>query len=293
MFYGLLSYWIFPVISSLCWLGTLLGLLIHWNVIGKPHYASMDRSQSIAYISDVGAQDLKPLFIAGSCVTVVCVDIGFFADRWLRHRGRLARNLTPLEKWLSAISMVFGIIGGAGLILLSIFDTLRHPRAHDVFLLLFIVGYIVSAICLCWEYHRLGKHFRQVRILRTSYFMKLFFIVIEVILAIAFVSTNWGHSYNAAAVLEWAVAFIFTFYLASFVVDLWPARRTHDHDFDTLAAKRANSTATTASPRQMEEAGPGSHHAPWRDTLDSQRTLTEPAAAATTTSGGRISGYNF
>lgn len=233
----------------------------------------MDPTQSIAYISDVGAQELKPLFIAGSAVTTVAVEIGFFADRWLRHRGRLARNLTLLEKVLSGLSMVFAIIGAAGLILLSIFDTWRHPRLHDVFLLLFIVGYVVSAIFICWEYQRLRRNFGYIKILRISYWIKIFFILVEVALAIAFVSTNWSKTYNAAAVLEWTVAFIFTFYLASFIVDLWPARHTHDHEFDSYAAKNA--------PRQMEmgAAGVGAgQHRPWRDTLESERTLTEPPA---------------
>lgn len=335
---------IFPVIASLCWLGTLLGLLIHWNVIGQPHYPSMDPTQSIAYISDVGAQELKPLFIAGSAVTTVAVEIGFFADRWLRHRGRLARNLTLLEKVLSGLSMVFAIIGAAGLILLSIFDTWRHPRLHDVFLLLFIVGYVVSAIFICWEYQRLRRSkffytifqyiiplpklmrrnladFGYIKILRISYWIKIFFILVEVALAIgkprlissrsgvignanrtfqtAFVSTNWSKTYNAAAVLEWTVAFIFTFYLASFIVDLWPARHTHDHEFDSYAAKNA--------PRQMEmgAAGVGAgQHRPWRDTLESERTLTEPPATAggrhagaprgtMVGNNGRVNGYQF
>lgn len=60
------------------------------------------------------------------------------------------------EKWLSALSskaiqdvgdpqmllltllVVFAIMGTCGLILLSIFDTLRHPHLHDGFLLLFM-----------------------------------------------------------------------------------------------------------------------------------------------------------
>ena len=66
------------------------------------------------------------------------------------------RNTTTIEKVLSGLSMLFALIGTAGLILLSIFDTLRHPTLHDVFLLLFIAGYVVSAIFICWEYQRLG-----------------------------------------------------------------------------------------------------------------------------------------
>lgn len=134
----------------------LLGLLIHWNVDGRPHYASMERSQHIAYISDVGAQSLKPLFIAGSCVTTVFLDLSFLSERWLRHNGRLVANTTVTEKVLSGLSMVFALIGTVGLICLSIFDTLRHPTLHDLFLLLFIAGYVISAVFICWEYQRLG-----------------------------------------------------------------------------------------------------------------------------------------
>jgi hypothetical protein len=146
----------FPAISGLCWLGMLLGLLISWNVQGRPHYPSMEANQSIAYISDVGANKLKPLFIAASCVTTIFLDASFLSERWLRHRGRLAANVSMTEKVLSGLSMVFALVGTAGLILLSIFDTLRHPTLHDIFLLFFIVGYVVSAIFICWEYQRLG-----------------------------------------------------------------------------------------------------------------------------------------
>jgi Frag1/DRAM/Sfk1 family len=144
------------MISGLCWLGMLLGLLVTWNIDGRPHYPSMENDQSVAYISDVGADKLKPLFIAGSCVTTIFLDLSFFSERWLRHRGRLAANVTMTEKVLSGLSMGFAVIGTAGLILLSIFDTRRYPTLHDIFLLLFIVGYVVSAIFICWEYQRLG-----------------------------------------------------------------------------------------------------------------------------------------
>lgn len=144
----------------------LLGLLIHWNVDGRPHYPSMDPNQTIAYISDVGAESLKPLFVAGSCVTTIFLDISFLSERWLRHRGRLAANISMTEKVLSGLSMVFALVGTAGLILLSIFDTLRYPTLHDIFLLLFVVGYVVSAIFICWEYQRLGT--------RKFYFRSLF-----------------------------------------------------------------------------------------------------------------------
>lgn len=218
-----------PLLSALTWLGMLLGMLISWATSGRPHYPSMDADQTIAYISDVGAFRLKPLFIAGSCVTVVCLDLAFLAERWLRHNGRLAANTSRVQKGLSIASIIFAIAGAAGLILLSNFDTYKHPRLHDGFLLLFMGGYVISAIFICVEYQRLGIHYRQHRVLRISFWMKLAFIVIEVILAIIFASTSFGTHQQVAAVVEWTIAFIFTFYVASFIVDLLPSVQNSRH----------------------------------------------------------------
>jgi hypothetical protein len=113
-------------------------MIIVWLAEGKPHYASMEPGQHIAYISDIGAQGLKPLFIAGSAVTVVVFDLTFISERWLRHKGRLAHNTSKVQKFLSLCAIFFAIVGAAGLILLSCFDTLRHPNLHDVFLGVFM-----------------------------------------------------------------------------------------------------------------------------------------------------------
>lgn len=133
-----------------------MGLLIYWVYQGKPHYQSMNPIQDVAYISDVGAQTLKPLFVTGCVLTTIFLDASFLSEILLRHRGRLARNTTRMEKILSGISIFFALVGTIGLIALSIFDTLRHPQLHNVFLFLFIFGYVVSAIFICWEYQRLG-----------------------------------------------------------------------------------------------------------------------------------------
>ncbi|KAL2025054.1 hypothetical protein VTK56DRAFT_56 [Thermocarpiscus australiensis] len=222
-----LSYWVFPILSGAVWLGTLLGLLLHWIIdVDKRHYASMSPNQRIAYISDVGAAELKPLFVAGCVVTTVLLDLSFGADRWLRHRGRLAPNTTTGEKVLSGLTIVFALVGTVGLILLSIFDTARYPRQHDIFLLLFIAGYVLSAIFICWEYQLLGKHHREQRILALSFWIKLAFVIVEVLLAIAFVACTFTGHHDPGAVLEWVIAFIFSAYLFSFYVDLYPAAKT-------------------------------------------------------------------
>ena len=94
----------------------LLAMLIYWLVNGSPHYASMSPNQHIAYISDVGATELKPLFIAGSCVTTLFLDASFGAERWLRHRGTLVPNTTVIEKVFSVIAMLGALVGTAGLV---------------------------------------------------------------------------------------------------------------------------------------------------------------------------------
>jgi len=234
------SYWIFPLISGFAWLGMIIAMLVTWNVEGKPHYASMGDNQTIAYISDVGAQGLKPLFIAGSVITTIFLDLSFVSERWLRHNGRLVRNQTLTEKVLSWLSMGFAVIGTVGLICLSIFDTLRHPSLHDLFLLLFIAGYVISAVFICWEYQRLGIKYREHAVLRLSFWIKLIFILVEVVLAIAFGVCTFKHIYNPAAVLEWAISFIFTFYVLSFFIDLLPAVHTKNFEGKTRLEMEEN-----------------------------------------------------
>ncbi|KAK0652231.1 Frag1/DRAM/Sfk1 family-domain-containing protein [Cercophora newfieldiana] len=222
-----LSYWVFPIIAGVVWMGTLLGLLLYWTVnTHGMRYTSMSDNQNIAYISDVGASRLKPLFVTGCVLTTVLLDISFGADRYLRHKGRLVPNASTTEKVLSGLTIFFAIIGTAGLILLSVFDTISHPMLHDVFLLFFIAGYVLSAIFICWEYQRLGNRYRDHRVLRISFWIKLAFVVVEILLAIAFVACTFTKNFNPGAVLEWVIAFIFSFYVFSFYVDLYPAVKT-------------------------------------------------------------------
>ncbi|KAJ5408318.1 hypothetical protein N7509_002201 [Penicillium cosmopolitanum] len=227
----IVSFWVFPLISACMWVAMLIAMLVTWVVQGEPHYASMD--QSVAYISDIGAQGLKPLFVAGSVVTVVFLDLAFLSERWLRHAGQLAPNKGKFDKACAISSLFFAVAGAAGLILLSIFDTLRHPKLHDGFLALFLVGYIISAILICAEYLWIGIFYRsQHRILLASFIIKLAFIIIEVGLAIGFgvcMNAKTTHKKNIGAVLEWVIAFVFTGYVLSFVIDLLPSVRTRRH----------------------------------------------------------------
>ncbi|CRK32375.1 hypothetical protein BN1708_005764 [Verticillium longisporum] len=248
------SFWVqvLPVISGVVWLAMLLSMLLYWIIhTDRQRYSSMADRQSIAYISDVGASTLKPLFIAGCAVTVVFLDLSFLADLWLRHRGRLVPNMSTGEKVLKALTIVFALVGTVGLICLAIFDTARHPSLHRVFLGLFIVGYLLSAVFICWEYQRLGIKYREHRVLRISFWVKLAFILVEAAIAIAFAVTMRSGNPDVAAVLEWVVAFVFSFYVFSFAIDLWPAVRTKHHA--RRFQKPAGSGSGSTSPRAADD----------------------------------------
>ena len=83
--------WI-PILTAFVWVGTLLAMLITWLAQGRPKYVSMDGN--IAYISDIGADILKPLFITGCSITGVGFVLILVVERWLRHRGRYAFGIS-------------------------------------------------------------------------------------------------------------------------------------------------------------------------------------------------------
>lgn len=164
-----------------------------------------------------------------SVATVVTFDLAFIFERYLRHTNRLAPNTSHWQKVYSACATIFAVAGAAGLILLTIFNNRDHNRLHNIFLAVFIIGYIISAIFICWEYQRLGVRHRQHSILRISFWIKLFFIITEICLAIAFATCSKKNIWNVAAVLEWIVAFIYCIYVGSFFIDFLPALQTRHH----------------------------------------------------------------
>jgi hypothetical protein len=109
-------------------------------------------------------------------------------------------------------------------------------------------------------------------ILRASFWIKLSFILIEVALAIAFAVCNFRHAYNAAAVLEWAIAFTFTFYVFSFFIDLLPA--VHTKHSGRKFGSGADETEMQQEQNDSYSQGMKDAYA-GRPTADSQRTLAQ------------------
>lgn len=96
--------------------------------------------------------------------------------------GRNQALVRRLEKGLDWASILAGAMGAVALILLSVLDTARHPSLHRLFLLLFMLGVVLSALFTTLEYRRLGKMFIERSFLKLSYRFKQAIVVLEVCL---------------------------------------------------------------------------------------------------------------
>ncbi|KAI5850001.1 Frag1/DRAM/Sfk1 [Tricharina praecox] len=219
-------------------------MIIVWLAQGQPKYASMAGRQRIAYISDIGADVLKPLFVTGSSLT----GIFFFASLLsMRRNHALIRRL---ERTLDMLSLLAGLLGAVCLILLAVFDTQRHPSLHRLFLFLFMLGVVLSALFTTIEYRRLGRTFTQHPMLGRSYRFKQGIVIVEVALSVAFGVTMYRKLHDTAAILEWLIAFVFTFYVLSFFFDLRPTARTKEevrHDMREARHDIQQAQATSGS----------------------------------------------
>ena len=84
--------WI-PILAAFMWEGALIAMLFTWLAQGRPKYTSMNGR--IAYISDIGADALKPLFVLNCCITAVGFFLILVTERWLRHNGRYEFEVLP------------------------------------------------------------------------------------------------------------------------------------------------------------------------------------------------------
>ncbi|PPR03679.1 hypothetical protein CVT24_007800, partial [Panaeolus cyanescens] len=187
---------------------------------------------AMGHAHHIGASYLKPLFIAGCSVTAASFFLSLVIERYLRHSGR--------EQVLASLAVLGSAIGGLGLILLSVFDTKHFPSVHRSFLIVFIVGVALSAIFTIAEYRYISQDFEGLQELKIAYIVKGVITLILIALSIAFAVTLFRAT-DVGAVLEWVIAFGFTFFLLTFVSDL---RQSKNRERGELRRYR-ESTGTT------------------------------------------------
>ncbi|KAJ5777354.1 hypothetical protein N7520_000600 [Penicillium odoratum] len=185
----------------------------------------------IRFISDIGAQELKPLFMTGSIITMLFMNVSFY--QFLQYKEHVSRVYMYL-------SFLFAIFGSLGLIMLSVFDNLDHLILHDSFVAVFMTGYLVSAVVICIDYFYLGQSSRvNKRMLMASFVIKLSFVIVELAFILAFRITAAAGTIkkDTAAILEWVIAFTFTGYILSFIIDLRPSTQKDSvprHEYQQL-----------------------------------------------------------
>ncbi|KAE9372460.1 hypothetical protein N431DRAFT_483247 [Stipitochalara longipes BDJ] len=243
--------WVFPVISITVWLAMLMAMLIHWCVIGKPFYVSEDQHQTIAFISDIGASNIKPLFIAGCCTTTVFLDLSLLAERWIFFQYERREKQSRGDRISGFLSVACAAIGSLGLILLSILDVVHHRTAHESLLILALAGYIISAAFLCWERRQLRRDFHKHYLRSIAFYIKIVFVALEALLIIAFI-VCFARYEDPDAVFEWVIAFLFVLYASAFLVDLLPAASQSMESTHTTHREAEIESYTISSAREKQ-----------------------------------------
>lgn len=119
-------------------------------------------------------------------------------------------------------------------------------------------GYLVSAAVICIDYFYLGRSSRvNKRMLMASFLIKVSFVIVELafILAFRITAAQGTIEKNTAAILEWGmhsllifspsgftnaqtvIAFTFTGYILSFIIDLLPSTHKNSvsrHEYQQL-----------------------------------------------------------
>lgn len=227
------SYWCLPILSAIIWWGMLIALLVYWCADGRPVYPWMDDGQTFPYISHVAATKVQGVFISCAAAQGLLFVLAMAAERYLRHAGRLPKNLRRREKIMSGFAIAWSIIGELGILFVSIFNTVSFKYVHEAFLGVFIICIGISTVCNWIEYFYLDKNNKDVARIRWSTCLKVpwFFIALGIVIGFLACQKGYGKKLDASAALEWTISFWYPFYSLILAYDLLPALNTPKHTY--------------------------------------------------------------
>ena len=210
-----------PIITGAAWLATLSTLFIYWLAQGRPRYPAQSNPY-VAFISDIGAFVLQPLFIAGGTITaiallstIVRVHLVFHREYGFKNRAKPQRY----KKVFSVLACLFQGISCPCQICLTVFDNKGFPRIHRILLLGAFAGTALSAVCttvVFWGEMWRKEQAKELKIRRQSVVASTTIFGIDFCMGIAFTLLLYLSFYRISGILEWVMAFLFTFYFWAF-----------------------------------------------------------------------------
>ncbi|KAL8883799.1 MAG: hypothetical protein Q9215_008010 [Flavoplaca cf. flavocitrina] len=210
-------YYILPLVGGIAWFLTLSILLIYWLAEGRPVYPSQINPY-IAFISDIGAHRLKPVFFVGCTVTAIAYAATIFAAHHVRSDPRMYGIRDPLwRRVVSALALIAGVAASVGCVCMSVFDTRWAKELHRPMLTMTFAGIALSALCTEIVYSDQMRRSAGYKRLRPYCLISLGIFLSEVILSAAFWGFSWTDHERTGGILEWVVAFVGTFYILTFV----------------------------------------------------------------------------
>lgn len=237
-----IHYYLIPLIAVVVWWGMLIALLLAWSLQGKPMYNFMDTTQHPVYISDVGATNLQPLFIACTGFQLIFFVGSLLMEYILRTRKKLQPYVSNKQPWFAIVSIICALIGQLGILMVSIFNTNKFHTVHITmvavfiffvfwacffnFLNSFIFGNFPQRLHPNHEKVIFGKH-RWSNLYMVSFVFKLIWLISAVILAVFFgYYMKVGKDSNSAS-FEWTISFWYGLLLIFWAIDLFPSAVKH------------------------------------------------------------------
>lgn len=159
---------ILTTIAGIVWLATLLGLHIYWRQsLNSKSYLRRD-VQYLPYISDLGADVLRPFFVVGATGTTALFGEAIVRQRRARWDRFLDRCLDDDDRqiwgypicvsriyiwqWLFNFCLLTAAcLGCCGVICLAVFDWKLWPSVHYAALGAFVAGFITHALLTSGE----------------------------------------------------------------------------------------------------------------------------------------------
>lgn len=145
---------------------------------------------------------MKPLFVFTAFTMGVLVTTSVCCERFIRHRGRLGREVM-MERMNNYGSVLFNGLAYFSLLLVAVLDCRHYYTAHISLLGVFLGSAGVATYWGIGEYFLLDNMYPRYHRLRITYVLKFVWVTAELALVIPFTAFSLLEMKIPGAVMEW------------------------------------------------------------------------------------------